>query len=53
MFINKFLIKERAKELPWVPEVFSRVRRGASFRRPKPETAHEKPLAPRIRKSGI
>ena len=42
--------------LPWVPEVFSRVRRGASFRRPqadtcsgpKPETAHEKPRAPRV-----
>ena len=42
--------------LPWVPEVFSRVRRGASFRRPqantcsgpKPETAHGKPLEPRV-----
>ena len=48
--------------LPWVPEVFSRVRRGAAFRRPnaedtrgslfktwpKPETAHEKPLEPRV-----
>ena len=49
--------------LPWVPEVFSRYRRGASFCRPqaatrvrpqdedtwtKPETAHEKPLAPRV-----
>ena len=42
--------------LPWVPEVFSRVRRGASYvsgRRPKtrvaePETAHEKRLAPRV-----
>ena len=44
--------------IPWVPEVLSRVRRGASFRRPqaedtsgvwpKPETAHEKPLAPRV-----
>ena len=28
--------------LHWVPEVFSRVRRGAS------DTAHEKPLAPRV-----
>ena len=34
--------------LPWVPEVFSRVRRGASF----PETAHEKPLAPRVAQCG-
>ena len=48
--------------LPWVPEVFSRVRRGAAFRPPnaedtrgslfktwpKPETAHEKPLEPRV-----
>ena len=39
--------------VPWVPEVFSHLRRGASFRRPtrvrgKPETAHEKPLAPRV-----
>ena len=25
------------KEVPWVPEVFSRVRQGASFRRPKAE----------------
>ena len=25
-------------ELPWVPEVFSRVRRGASFRRPRDDT---------------
>ena len=40
--------------VPWVPEVFSHVRRGASFRRPtrvsgKPETVHEKPLTPRVR----
>ena len=54
--------------IPWVPEVFSRVRtgsfvssaagrrrerrsfsRGSLFKtRPKPETAHEKPLAPRV-----
>ena len=27
------------KSLPWVPEVFSRGRRGASFRRPKAEDA--------------
>ena len=27
------------KSLPWVPEVFSRARRGASFRRPKAEDA--------------
>ena len=24
--------------IPWVPEVFSRVRRGASFRRPQADT---------------
>ena len=26
------------RELPWAPEVFSRVRRGASFRRPQADT---------------
>ena len=26
------------KRIPWVPEVFSRVRRGASFRRPQADT---------------
>ena len=46
--------------LPWVPEICSRVWRGASSAagrhvfglrpktRPKPETAHEKSLAPRV-----
>ena len=52
----------RQVSLPWVPEVFSPVWRGASSaagrhvfglwqksRAAKPETAHEKPLAPRVK----
>ena len=30
-------LKASIKPLPWVPQVFSRVRRGASFRRSKAE----------------
>ena len=45
------LVGRTEMALPWVPEVFSRVRQGASFRGwfPNPETAHEKPLAPRVK----
>ena len=36
--------------LPWVPEVFSRAQRMEilRFASAAPETAHEKPLAPRV-----
>ena len=34
---------------PWVPEVFSRERPSFRGSFPKPETAHEKPLAPRLK----
>ena len=71
----RMFMRDVRRSLPWVPEVFSRVRRGAFggcrvgrrpkkraanprektlFARvtyktwPKPETAHEKPLEPRV-----
>ena len=34
---------------PWVPEVFSRERPSFRGSFPKPETAHETPLAPRVK----
>ena len=40
--IVPFILTKAGISLHWVPEVFSRVRRGAS------DTAHEKPLAPRV-----
>ena len=41
IFVHFFAVVARLL-LPWVPEVFSRVRRGASFRRPQADTCSAK-----------